>query len=444
MKNLKSNIFFKIGVIIILTLILLIPTTLVQGLIHERENVQSEAINEVSSKWGNSQTVTGPFISIPYKKYVKRVENDSVYFRTVKEWAHFLPEQLTINGDVAPEKKHRGIFDVVVYQSILDVEGEFKTFDFDELGVLPKDVLYDQATLNVGVSDLRGIETQIGLNWNNKESFFKPGTSTDDIVESGINANVIIDSKDSINYNFNLKLDLKGSQKLYFVPVGKTTDVHLTSSWTSPKFTGSFLTDKNTVNDSGFVADWKILNLNRNYPQSWINSNYQVSSSKFGTELLLPVDGYTKSYRVARYSILFIVLTFMVFFFVEVMNKVFIHPIQYLLVGIALVVFYTLLLSFSEHIVFNWAYIIAAALTLTLITGYTLAIIKSKVVTVLISGILAILYTFIFIIIQMEDFALLIGSIGIFLILGFVMYFSRKIDWYNIKMGKEVSNDLLE
>jgi inner membrane protein len=159
---------------------------------------------------------------------------------------------------------------------------------------------------------------------------FNPSTSTNDIVESGINANIKVDKDDSLAYNFNVQLDLKGSQHLYFVPVGKTTDVSIISDWNTPSFTGEYLPDNRVINDSGFTANWNILHLNRNYPQSWIEDEYNVNYSKFGTDLLLPVDSYKKSYRVARYSILFIGLTFLVFFFVEIMNKVFIHPIQYL------------------------------------------------------------------------------------------------------------------
>jgi inner membrane protein len=381
-------------------------------------------------------------VSVPYDKFIKRTLTDSTSeIVTLKKWAHFLPEQLNIEGKVAPEKRYRGIFEVVVYESVLSLNGSFNQFDFDQLEVESKNVHFDQATFNVGVSDLRGIETQVSLNWNNKASLFNPSTSTNDLVKSGINANIKIDKDDSLNYEFNVELDLKGSQHLYFVPVGKITDINIASDWSTPSFTGEYLPDTRTINNSGFTANWNILHLNRNYPQSWTGSQHNVSYSSFGTDLLLPVDGYKKSHRVARYSILFIVLTFLVFFFVEIMNKVFIHPIQYLLVGIALVVFYSLLLSFSEHILFNFSYILAAVLTLFLVTGYTMAILKSKTLSLLILGILTILYTFIFIIIQMEDYALLIGSIGIFIILGIVMFFSRKIDWYDIKIGKEETNN---
>jgi len=438
MKNLKSNIYFKVGIIVFLILILMIPTSMVESLIHEREGVQTRAIDEVSSKWGNGQTISGPFISIPFDKYVKRFnKKDSINeIIKLKEWAHFLPEELKIQGNIIPEKRYRGIYEVVVYESKLKIEGNFDNIDFKKLDIDKKNVHFDKATINIGINDLKGIEKQVTINWNNKNISFNSGTSTKHIVSSGINAVVPV-RKDSItNYIFTTEIDLKGSQYLYFTPVGKTTDININSNWNTPSFTGMYLPDKRTVSNTGFNSKWNILHLNRNYPQEWIGNEYYIDSSSFGTDLLLPVDNYKKSYRVARYAILFLVLTFITFFFVEIMRKVFIHPIQYLLVGIAIIVFYTLLLSISEHIKFNLAYIIASILTISLVSLYTVSILKSKQIGLLIFGILLIMYSFIFTIIQLEDYALLIGSLGMFTILCIVMYYSRKIDWYNIKLGK--------
>ena len=439
MKNLKSNIFFKIGVIIILVLILLVPATMVKELIQERERVQRSAISEVSSKWGKGQTITGPYVSIPYDKYVKQFSSKDSLEKIVKltEWMYFLPTQLKIDGVIAPEKRYRGIYEVVVYESEMKIEGLFESLNFKQFDIEEEHIHFEKATLNLGITDLKGIEKQISLNWNNHKVFFNSGASTRDIISTGINASVPVQTGDSLNYSFSLDIDLKGSQHLYFIPVGKTTDISLGSNWQTPSFTGNYLPDNREVTLDGFKANWNVLHLNRNYPQSWIGNQYQVNNSAFGTDLLLPVDNYKRSYRVAKYAILFIVLTFVVFFFVEVLNKVFIHPIQYLLVGIALVVFYSLLLSFTEHIHFNMAYLFAALLTLILITSYTMAILKSKPLGGLVFGVLTILYTFIFAIIQLEDYALLIGSIGLFIILGIVMYFSRKIDWYSIRLGEE-------
>lgn len=439
MKNLKTNIYFKVTTITIIGLLLLIPTFMIENLISEREWTQDEAIREVSAKWGEEQTISGPFISIPYHRYVKQFSpKDSIEkIVQIKEHLHILPTKLNISGNINPEKRHRGIYEIVVYNSKLDISGTFNQFDLKALDIQTKDILFDQAEFVLGINDLRGIEEQVNLNWNKEKVSFNPGVPTNDIAGSGINASLAIDPKVDKIYDFDLSLDIKGSQKLYFTPVGKITDIDLSSEWPNPSFNGAFLPDHREVNDKGFNANWNILHLNRNYPQIWAGSRYSIDPSSFGIDLLLPVDNYQKTYRSIRYAILFIGFTFLVFFFIEVLNKIFIHPIQYILVGVSLIVFYTLLLSISEHLKFNLAFIVSAIATLSLIAGYVRAILKSGKLTMLITGILTVLYSFIFVIIQLQDYALLIGSIGLFIILGLVMYFSRKIDWYNINLEGE-------
>ena len=439
MKELKNNIYLKLCTIVFITLVFLIPTSMIRSLITEREATQNEAIKEVSSKWAEQQTISGPFVSIPYYRYVKEVssKDSAEKIVQVKDYLHILPSQLNISGNINPEKRYRGIYEIVVYNSKLEISGTFNKFDLAALDIQPKDIFFDKAEFVVGIDDLRGIEEQINLSWNNQSISFNPGVSSDDVVKSGINAVVKMDPKDSSTYQFKLSLNLKGSQLLYFTPVGKVTDINLSSDWPNPSFNGAFLPDKREISEKGFKANWNILHLNRNFPQVWTGSQHTISKSSFGIDLILPVDNYQKSYRSIRYAILFIGFTFLVFFFIEVLNKVFIHPVQYILVGVALIVFYTLLLSFSEHMKYNLAFIISALSTLLLIAGYVKAILKSSQLSLLISGILTVLYTFIFVIIQLQDYALLIGSIGIFIILGLVMYFSRKIDWYNLSLEEK-------
>ncbi len=438
MKPLKNNIYFKVGTILLISVILLIPANMIRSMIYERENTQNEAIREVSSKWAEEQTISGPFISIPYYRYIKEFSKKDSTGKIVqlKEYIHILPSQLNISGNINPEKRYRGIYEIVVYNSKLNIKGSFNKLDLAAIDVAPKNILFDKAEFVIGINDLRGIEKQVNLEWNNQNISFNPGVSSNDVVSTGINALLSLDPNDSTVYNFNLSLDLKGSQLLYFTPVGKVTDINLSSEWPTPSFNGAFLPDNREVTEKGFNANWNVLHLNRNYPQIWTTNRNNISTSSFGIDLLLPVDNYQKSYRSIKYAILFILFTFLVFFFIEVMNKVFIHPIQYILVGVALIVFYTLLLSISEHLKYNIAFIISALATLLLIAGYVKAILKSTKLTMLITGILTVLYSFIFVIIQLQDYALLIGSIGIFIILGLVMYFSRKIDWYNLNLNE--------
>ncbi len=416
----------------------MIPTSMIKGLINEREFTQEEAIHEVSSKWGEAQTISGPFITIPYYRYSKEYSKKDSTEKIIqfKEYLHVLPSQLDISGSIQPEKRYRGIYEIVVYNSNLEISGTFNKFDIEALDIQQKNILFDKAEFVVGINDLRGIEEQIKLTWGNEKISFNPGVSSNDIVGTGINALLKLDPNDSTKYNFNLSIHLKGSQQLYFTPVGKITDVNLTSEWPNPSFNGAFLPDSREISEKGFKANWNVLHLNRNFPQIWTGDQHSIDNSSFGIDLLLPVDNYQKSYRSIKYAILFIVFTFLVFFFIEVLNKIFIHPIQYILVGVALIVFYTLLLSFSEHMQYNLAFIISALATLLLIAGYVRAILGSAQLTLLITGILTVLYTFIFVIIQLQDYALLIGSIGIFIILGLVMYFSRKINWYDLNLGQ--------
>lgn len=443
MKNLKNNIYFKVGAIVFIGLLLLIPTAMIRDLIVEREFRQKEAIREVSAKWAEEQTLSGPFISIPYYRYVKEFsKRDSAEkLVQVKEYLHILPHQLSIKSSISPEKRRRGIYDIVVYHSTIDVTGSFDKIDLSAYDIDPRNILFDKAVFAVGINDLRGIQNQVKLQWNQTQVAFNPGVPSNDIVNSGIHAQIVATASDSIVSRFSFTLHLKGSQLLYFTPVGKTTEIAVTSKWPNPSFNGAFLPDWRTVTPDGFSAHWKVLHLNRNFPQSWINNNYSIGQSSFGIDLLLPVDSYQKSYRSMRYAILFIGFTFLVFFFIEVLNKIFIHPVQYILVGVALVVFYTLLLSLSEHVHFNFAFVISAVLTLLLIAGYVSAILKSRRLTFLVTGILTLLYAFIFVIIQLQDYALLIGSIGVFVILGLVMYYSRKIDWYRLNLKEESTTE---
>lgn len=441
MKPLKTNLFLKVTLIVVIGLLLLVPTVMIKGLIREREYTQRDAIAEVSSKWGREQTIAGPIISVPYTKYMKQSSEKGTDEKIVqvKEYIHFLPTELKITGNIIPDRRHRGIYEIVVYNSNVTLSGSFEDVIFSDLDIPIEDIQFDNATVSIGIDDLRGIEKQVTLQWNSDTVLFRPGTPTNEVIESGINAPVALTPGEDASYRFSFNLDLKGSQLLYFVPVGETTDVNMSSTWKNPSFNGAFIPDSRKVSETGFTAHWNILNLNRNFPQRWTGANQNTRSAAFGVDLLLPVDNYQKSMRSIKYAILFIGFTFLSFFFVEVLRNVFIHPIQYILVGIALLVFYTLLLSLSEHLTYNLAFIVAALATLLLIVGYVKAILKSTQLSLFIGGILLLLYTFIFVIIQLQDYALLIGSIGIFIILGLVMYFSRKIDWYNLKM-KENNN----
>jgi inner membrane protein len=424
----RSSISIRVLSIGFMILILLIPASMIQSLIRERQYRGDDAKREVSSVWGEIQTISGPVITIPYNRHYVNEKNE-VYVQ--KEYAHFLPEKLEITGNIAPEKRHRGIYDVVVYTSELSFKGSFNNLDFSEWKIKQEDILWDEATVSIGIPDMRGIKDPIELTWNKNTFSFNPGLETKDVIENGVSTRINMqDNKLNALNNFAFSLNLRGSEELYFIPLGKTTDVTLNANWPNPKFQGAYLPENHNITEKDFNAHWHLLHLNRSYPQKWLGDQYNVSNSAFGVSLIIPVDHYQKSERSAKYAIMIIAFTFLIFFFVEVLNKTRIHPIQYLLVGLALIIFYTLLLAISEHISFNISYIISAMATIALVTLYSKSIYKNTKQTAITGLTLIILYGFIFITLQLQDYALLMGSIGLFVVMAIVMYLSRKINWY--------------
>lgn len=428
----KNSLSVKLIVIVGLILLLLIPNIFVNSLISDRESYRDHAISEVSKTWGLNQKVVGPYLSVPYNKAITHDDRNGSYVTFKKEYFHLLPEDLDINTTITPETRKRGIYDVVLYKSDVMLKGSFDFSIIDRLNIDPKQILWDEAQLNIGISDLKGLQNQVKCQFNDSLYTFNSGVTNNDVYESGIHCDMGDFMHDS-TANFNCNIVLNGSESFKVYPLGERTQMKVTSTWDSPSFIGSSLPDSSTITKDGFVADWEVLHLNRNYPQVWKSKAYRIYDTAFGVELFQSVDKYTKTYRVGYYAILFITLTFFVFYFVEIMNKISIHPIQYLLVGLSLIIFYTLLLSFSEYIGFDWAYWVAAFMTISLISAYTTSITKSKKIGLLLFSVLGVIYTFIYIIIQLKDLALLVGSLGLFTILGIVMYFSRKIDWYQVK-----------
>ena len=232
---------------------------------------------------------------------------------------------------------------------------------------------------------------------------------------------------------------MNGSDGLFFIPVGKETKVELSSPWSNPSFTGSFLPNERQIDSDGFTAEWKILHLNRNFPQQWKGAHYKIDHSFFGVKLRLAVDDYQKIMRTAKYAIMFITLTFLTFFMIELLGKKVIHPIQYILIGFALLIFYTLLLSISEYLTFKFAYLLAGAAIILLISLYTKTVLNSTLQTITIAGVLVLLYGYLYVILQLQDFALLMGSIGLFIVLAVVMYLTRKVDWFTIMSNRQLN-----
>lgn len=426
----RTSISLRIFTIGFLVLILLIPTVMVQSLIEERSYARDAAVREVSQSWSNAQNITGPFLSIPYKTYI---EDDKGFTQAGKRNAHFMPDKLFINAQVDPENRKRGIYEVVVYESKIEITGEMPWPNFEKLDIKQEDVFWEEAYIELGISDMRGIQDKVDISLQEAGYEFQAGLKSYDLAQSGISTKIdlgVIDKEAPIK--FTMTLLLNGSQSLHFVPLGKETEANMKANWKDPSFNGAFLPDDHTITESNFVASWRIFDLNRNYPQQWTGSRYQPSEAGFGVRLMIPVDEYSKSMRSAKYAILCISLTFLIFFFIEIKNAQRIHPIQYILVGLALILFYGLLLSLSEHIGFNLAFLISGAAIVGLISAYAKSIIKDKGLVPLLSGLLIILYGVNYVLLQLENYALLVGSLCLFIVLALVMALSSKIDWYGI------------
>lgn len=432
----KRSVTLKLISISVLMLLLMIPIALVMSLIEERESLRQSAVNEVSDKWANAQSVYGPILTIPLKKNI--LENGEV--KQVNDEAHILPASIIINGNVSPQSLRRGIYEVVVYNSTLSLSGHFENLSTYNDDFKDYDVIWEDACLTFNISDLRGIKEKVIVKWNDQLKNVDPGSDIPELISSGITLKNVFDSGLNMDYEnkFNLKLKLQGSHYLKFVPLGRESNVRLTSSWKDPSFSGSFLPDTRTVNDEGFNADWNILELNRNFPQFWIgNKNAEaIKKSSFGVDLLLQANDYQKSMRSAKYALLAISLTFLTFFLVEIFNQKNMHPFQYILIGLALCIFYILLLSISEHTNFDLAYLISSIAVISMIGFYAKAILNNVKQTLILIVILCGTYSFVYITLQIQDYALIIGSVGLAAILAFTMYLTRNINWYNLGTSK--------
>ncbi len=436
-RRIRESTTFKVFVIGFLVLVLLIPAGMVRSLIREREHRKVQVANEIGSKWGYQQVVTGPLLMIPYTQELPGPEGKPV---TVTSYLHVLPDSLKVSGEIIPEVRYRGIYETVLYNARIGIAAEFTLPDLKSLDIPEKRVQWDRAALALGISDMKGVRQEITAKVDGAERPMEPGIAASDVLASGVSVPAAL-SRKSRTLAMTTELDINGSQQLSFVPVGRETSVELASTWHSPSFDGAFLPTRRSVAASGFTAQWEVLHLNRNYPQYWTGSRYKINDSAFGVGLLIPTDAYQKSERTAKYAALFIALTFLAFFLSEVLIRVRLHPLQYLLIGLALIIFYTLLLSISEHLSFARGYLIASAATILLVTGYAVSILRRASVALLVGSILTILYAYLYVLLQLEDYALLLGSIGLFVILGAVMFLTRKINWYNLGGDSEAPGD---
>lgn len=417
----KGKLFFKAVLIFVMAFFLWIPTQLIRDVISEREKRQKEAIEEVSGKWAGRQTVTGPILMIPYNSTSGNGTNQ-------KKYAWFMADVLDISSSVAPQKRHRGIYDVVVYQGEISLTAKFNDIKFKQLAIPADNLLWSEAKLVLQISDIpKGINEEIYIKWRDSSLLCQPWAESDTNIGDALFAAAALKPEEANTpHVFTTKFALHGSQQLMFSAAARETKIQMTGNWPDPSFTGIKLPEAPNP-DSGINVKWKYLN--RTTPMVWNDQFINLQNASMGANLIIPVDGYDKTERSVKYALLCIILTFAAFFLIETIYKRNLHLLQYGLAGCALVLFYTLLLSISEYTGFNLAYLIAGIATIGLVTWFVGSIMKSGRLAIFIGFVLTVVYGYIFTIIQLQDYSLLMGSIGLFVALAIIMYFSRKLQW---------------
>ena len=469
--NVRGSQTLRILTVGFLALILQIPVSMIGGLVSEREQRRQEVISEVSSSWGNAQVITGPALMVPYThRSTETLASGQVVTRTETRTAVFLPRQLAIRATIDSDMRQRGIFSVPVYRAALTVEGEFDPPQLGELGISSTAADWSRAYLAVGISDARAIQEQTAVTWNGRTIAFLPGTR--DFVEGGaatitrgrfdytrgiaetvgpsgvggppgmggpsapgIHAVVGTGGAIAERVRFSFPLALNGSLGLHAVPFGENTTVEIQADHGSPSFQGNWLPTERTISDDRFSAKWAIPFLGRSYPQAWISGTQGrdlIAASQFGVELVNPVDHYRMTSRSVKYAALFIVLTFATVWLIEVLAGMRVHSIQYLLLGGALCLFYLLELSLSEHVGFTLAYIIASVAVIGMVAAYSVVVLRRVSRALVVGAGVALLYAYLYLLLMNEDYALLIGSVGLFAILGGIMFATRNVDWHSV------------
>ncbi|MBQ9889051.1 MAG: cell envelope integrity protein CreD [Bacteroidales bacterium] len=406
----STSMFIKGAVLAFIALLMLIPLFMVENQIRDRRRNAESCRAEVSQSWSNAQTLAGPAIIIQYDREEKDVDGKS----TIKHMTETVfPKTLELGIDAAVRKLHRSIYDVMVYNSDVDAGGTFvlpaKLADLDVKG----------ATFKMGISDLRGIEGNVGFKLGDMEGTFSEGTSGDggSFIREAISLDrELMDGKTVLP--FSLSFRTKGSENLMVKPYGELTEVKMHSDCPDPSFTGDFLPTERTVTTEGFDARWVVSQINRGAPDD----------TSFGVRMMQPVTQYQQSERAVKYAILIILLVFVAGMAVELISKKEINLVQYVVIGLSLVLFYALVLSFSEFISFPLAYAIAALMTTGALLGYFRGILKSREAWLL-AGLVAVAYAVSYVLLQMQTIAFMAGTLILFAVLAAIMYLTRDLNF---------------
>lgn len=438
----KTSPILRLLVMGVILMALNAPLTMMCGVVNERAARRDDVVADVSADWGGSQTVGGPVLSIPYR--YSWVDNTGRQQSGVAHY-RFLPESLDVEGAIDPQQRTRTLFTVMVYTARLKLRGAFKPPRLTDTRPAPDDILWDRATISLGVSDPRGIARAIDVDWNGAAQRFEPGGERIGLFASSVRAPApgLTAQRDG-PLTFAIDLELKGTRELRLLPAAVETNVRLASPWPHPSFVGR-TPDAPSIDGHGFSASWRLPYFGRGFPSEWKDDGgnieqmeKQAAAAAFGVALVQPVDIYVQTERAVKYAVLFIVMTFVIAFLWEITGGALVHPIQYLFVGFTLCVFYLLLLSIAEHRGFDAAYVIAAAATVLLLSWYWSWVLGGRRQGALMGAALSTLYGYLYLLLRLEDYALLAGSAGLFAMLALVMFLTRRVNWYDLRLGAAV------
>ena len=434
----RRALVFKVFGVGFIGLVLLIPLGMVDSTLGERQARQAEAVGAITQTWGGEQRVAGPVLVVPYTHKVAVMESRLVdgrrqevsVDREQRGEAFFLPERLVVEGEVLPSMRKRGIYETPVYSTRLKITGKFAGPTLDFLTLREVTPLWAQARLSLPISDLRGTQEDLVVTWGKEPVALQPGARFAG-MGAGVHAPVKLVAGEG--REFALELSLNGSGALRFLPLGRQTDVKLTSTWAAPRFDGAYLPVEREVGVEGFSARWGVSYYGRSFPQQWVEggegqpSAQKIEETAFGVSLMEPVNAYRTVERAIKYGVLFITLVFTTFFLFEAVCGLRLNALNYLLVGAALCLFYLGVLALAEFWPFGWAYALAAGLSTGLIALYAWRILRGGRRAWLVGGMLGGVYGYLYFVLQMEDFALLAGTGALFAVLAAVMYATRRL-----------------
>jgi len=422
----------------------LIPLMMVSSLIEERSISRDSATDEMSGKWGKSQNIVGPILVIPYNVRIPNSGSakNKEKWDYVTDYAYILPDEIFYSTDLKTELRKRSIYETPLYSGNVKISGKFGAIGPKDFPQETTYIYFEDARVIFSVSDIKGVGSNLKFVWGAKNKSLMPGTKTN-FFPVGLHSPVSVNT-DVVDMNFTIDLELKGSTSLLIAPIGKNSKISMKADWKDPSFVGNILPKDRTISEAGFHAIWETSYFARNYPQIIFSMNESIIESILGSasgvDLVLPVDYYHKIQRSVKYGVLFLVTSFSLFFLMEIFGGIVLHPIQYLLIGSAMLVFYILNLSLSEHIGFLLSYMIAS-LAVTLLIGYYAGnVFRNQKKGFIAGGFYLVLYSFLYVILSSEDQALLLGSIALFFVISAIMHFTRKIDWYQFGTAKVDKN----